>query len=129
MNAEIKAHWLTELRSGTYLPNANGFLATRPTDGGPTSYSPLGVLCELAIKAGVAVTKHQNLSEWLPGQLATSYDGEAISLPPAVAQWADAPPLLWLKQDTPSRITNIAVISRENTGTFDEVAGLIDQHL
>ena len=51
MKQEIKQQWITALRSGNY-PQGRGYLR-RIDDDGKEGYCCLGVLCELAVNAGV----------------------------------------------------------------------------
>lgn len=126
MNAQIKAQWVKALLSGAYMPG-KGFLATRrPQATAPQTYSALGVLCELAIQAGIQVVKHEQASRWLPFYIETTYDGENLALPPAVAQWADIAPLPWLRLPDGRGISNLAFISGQHDGTFAEIVELIE---
>jgi hypothetical protein len=75
MNPDIRFQWTAALRSGDYpqgtcaLYNGNG-------------YCCLGVLCELARKAGVVeLTRNEKTGEWF-------YDGHAQLPPQSVRDWA-----------------------------------------
>ena len=76
MNEDVKALWLTALRSGEYqqttgtLQNSEGFCC-------------LGVLCDLAVKQGVevSVTKAEYTSAYI-------YGGCMSTLPRSVREWA-----------------------------------------
>lgn len=80
MNEQIKAQWVAALRSGDY-PQRGGRL--RRDD----SFCCLGVLCDLAEKAGAAGrTDVDNMSStYWTGQGA---DANAAELPTGVAAWA-----------------------------------------
>lgn len=89
MNPEIKADWLTALRSGEYK-QGKGFLKNEVT--GTAKYCCLGVLCELAVKAGVIEESEvdedetvHSFSSNVPGH-GTSYSSSY--LPQGVAGWA-----------------------------------------
>lgn len=73
MNQEIKAQWVTALRSGEYEQGKNWL-----SNGG--QFCCLGVLCELAFKAGVTEKVMHNET--------ASYDGESCELPSPVSEWA-----------------------------------------
>ncbi len=79
MNPIIKAEWLTALRSGRY-PKGKGRLVT--DNGGKKTYCCLGVLCELAVEAGI-----------IDGVPRTRVNDGSITpvgvyLPDNVAEWA-----------------------------------------
>lgn len=78
MNASVKALWVAALRSGEYAQTRRRL---RDTDG----FCCWGVLCDLAVKAGVDVAVRAAHHD--PG--ITAYDG-SVGLPPdSVARWAD----------------------------------------
>lgn len=81
MNPEIKASWIAALRSGEYQ---QGLGVLRSSD---NKYCCLGVLCDLAAKAGIG--------KWAPAwyrHRATAFDfdfdGDYQVLPPSVQDWA-----------------------------------------
>lgn len=80
MNPEIKADWLTALRSGAYK-QGRGFLKYSAGDG--ARYCCLGVLCELAAKAGIIEGSEDD------GDDVHRFQGQTSYLPSEVAQWAD----------------------------------------
>lgn len=75
MKPEIKKQWVEALRSGEYIQGTN-----RLQSGG--KFCCLGVLCDLAEKAGVI--------EGIPSGCydATLYDGSVSFLPSKVQRWA-----------------------------------------
>jgi hypothetical protein len=89
MNPEIKAQWLTALRSGEFR-QARQLLRT------PEGYCCLGVLCELAARAGAI----PEVEEFVPGdddmyygyglgyRYGTQDDDSETSLPGKVMEWA-----------------------------------------
>ena len=77
MKAEIKAQWIKALRSGKYK---QGRGALRKTD---NTYCCLGVLCDLAIKAGLEVEV-----EAVGTANYYNFDGECSYLPTVIADWA-----------------------------------------
>ena len=96
MNQEIKAQWVQALRSGEY---EQGKSALHIISGdGKHTYCCLGVLCELAVKAGVAEVISTERS-FIPGDSLVRYgsrvDIEKSSnwsqiaiLPDSVMRWA-----------------------------------------
>lgn len=79
MLPEIKAQWVAALRSGEFL-RGQGYL-TRVNADGSEQDCCLGVLCKLAIKAGIPV-EVVNEATW------KLYDGEAATPSLAVSAWA-----------------------------------------
>lgn len=84
MNPEAKRLWLEALRSGRYRQE-RGWLHL---DGG--GYCCLGVLCDVAIKAGVTVKVRHVDDEW-DGCAVVSYDGAETFPPESVMAWAELP--------------------------------------
>lgn len=86
MNQEIKAQWTAALRSGEYEQGTNR-LATLRRGGKTPAFCCLGVLCDLAVKAGLELEV-----EDLPGSdgidARRSYNRATFSLPHAVIKWA-----------------------------------------
>jgi hypothetical protein len=81
MNPEIRAQWIAALRSGEYK-QARGMLTERTEDG--DKHCCLGVLCQLAVEAGVV--GEAKVTPSTPWQL--SYEGSTSLLPRSVAEWA-----------------------------------------
>jgi hypothetical protein len=84
VNPEIKARWVTALRSGRYRQGA-GSLKT--TIRGKVSHCCLGVLCELAREDGVVVEKVTGPRSYFGSDAEQS----ASVLPRAVQAWAGLP--------------------------------------
>lgn len=80
MNPEIKAKWVAALRSGEYKQGR----AYLRFDG---AHCCLGVLCELAVKAGVASKRGLDKLTWF-GDLDHRLE-ESAYLPDAVLKWTD----------------------------------------
>lgn len=83
MNEKIKTRWVAALRSGDY-PQGTGLL--RRVDATGTAYHCcLGVLCELAVEAGVVERSESSFD----GSRVTSYAGGSFKFPPReVVEWA-----------------------------------------
>lgn len=79
MNAHIKENWVAALESGDY---EQGVSLLAYEDGESMKYCCLGVLCELAVEAGVAIKRKV-------GNTVTYGDNEYdATLPPVVMFWA-----------------------------------------
>lgn len=88
MNPEVKAKWIDRLVNGN-LPQTKSSLAKAKRDGTPTGFCCLGVLCELAVEAGVIpkpVVKKVDLGDGTGFVL--SYDDNDSFLPQKVSEWA-----------------------------------------
>lgn len=126
MNPEIRAQWTAALRSGEY-EQGRGYLNV---DG---KLCCLGVLCELAVKAGVIETHVYE------GREAVYYDGSSDTLTVKVREWAGLPENnVHNNPGNPSvAVDGHAVSLAElNDGendwkrhSFDEIADLIDAQL
>lgn len=79
-NLEIMRQWSAALRSDEF-EQGRGNLA-RTSHDGSTQHCCLGVLCELAIRAGVPVKKVEDAHG------VTYYDGSAGTPPASVRNWA-----------------------------------------
>lgn len=93
MKQEIAQLWTDALRSGDYEQATGRLVEVDPANGKAIGYCCLGVLCELAIKAGVSVEKseprlcsEESGDEFYGG---ISYDGNDATLPGSVMRWAD----------------------------------------
>lgn len=83
MNKEIKAQWLTALRSGEYK-QGSGFLRIVGQNGTENRFCCLGVLCDLAVKAGVT----EVLTERYETRYGKDGDTNTAVLPGHVREWA-----------------------------------------
>ena len=81
MNTEVKKLWTAALRSGEYEQGTGALRTAR-------GYCCLGVLCEVAIKAGLKVEFTEQFDD---DEVVFSYDDDVAYLPPAVCLWADLP--------------------------------------
>jgi hypothetical protein len=107
MNQEIKAQWVAALRSGEYT---QGKEALRNDEGG---FCCLGVLCELAIAAGVCAPAVYN-----NGYNLWEYEGASSTLPYSVMRWAD------LSSDNPP--VQDSCLAELNDGEWDTDTGAVD---
>lgn len=83
MNNDVQKLWTDALRSGEYEQSKN-YLAN--VKGGVTAYCCLGVLCDLAVKAGVL--KEFRTTQNTLGEPIIEYGGERYDLPKLVVEWA-----------------------------------------
>jgi hypothetical protein len=114
MNPEIRAQWCAALRSGEY-PQGRGGLHTVDEDD-REGYCCLGVLCDLAVAAGVISPPHR-------GPLWT-FDGSPDYLPKRVEEWAG------LQSCNPAvshdgHLDRLANLNDDGV-SFAEIADLID---
>jgi len=126
MNQEIKAQWLTALRSGDY-EQGYGHLNVKSLGGVP-HFCCLGVLCDLAVKAGV-VESYEEGAWTLYGE-----SGEGGGLPPEVQKWAGlkvdgqlpvaAPAMTHEMGETSS----LVYFNDAENYTFTQIADLIEEH-
>jgi hypothetical protein len=79
MNPEIKAQWVEALRSGEY-EQTNGYLRT------DSGFCCLGVLCDLAVKAGKVEATRRDYGTYQYGA-----EKAALGLPSEVFEWAGLP--------------------------------------
>jgi hypothetical protein len=129
MNPEIKTQWVNALRSGDYK---QGRLKLTNVEGDEKTYCCLGVLCDLAVKAG-AIPEPTPLEEDNEKFLRYGVDHEESAfLPIEVIEWAGSPdthsfnsiPLEYKGE------THNADYLNDITGlNFNELADLIDSQL
>lgn len=123
MDSAIKADWVRALRSGEYS-QANGALQK---NGG---FCCLGVLCDLAVKAGVPVRVSTiecgcSDADCCPG---VAYDS-ADSYPPIQVQnWAGMSTMDPVVKDSEGEIRTLSALNDEGR-TFEEIAQFIEDQL
>lgn len=127
MNPEIKEQWVAALRSGEYEQGAE-YLHRDDT------FCCLGVLCDLAVKAGAPEVKEYRH----PGDSVSLYDGSGTTLPSSVVEWAGlscSDPLLVfeygeMNECLPVSEFNDSGVTFDGDGfTFNEIADLIEAQL
>jgi hypothetical protein len=130
MDKKIKARWVKALRSGEYK-QGTGYLAKK-RGSEARRYCCLGVLCELAVKSGVAerVEDHTGFDERGYRGKGNQDEFRETSLPPrSVVEWAGlerSNPLLG-GQNTSDHNDGTGTITRPKS--FDEIADLIEEYL
>lgn len=141
MNPEIKAKWVSLLRSGKY-DQYSGQLGADPIGGSWDVDKPsrccLGVLCELAVEDGV-VEKH--VSEYGYVSYRAHGDSDRFYLPKVVREWAGfgpdnytpSVPNEYLDRDKAPHnefgTVQLAVLNDQPGFTFDQIADIIEEHL
>lgn len=128
MVPEVKAAWVAALRSGNYR-QGNGTLHNI----GQNTYCCLGVLCDLAVKAGVAKEREGD------GMFASNVDSAMYHsgvLPKAVADWAglsDCNPVLgdhMYHPDDHGPLPTCATTFNDSLGyKFNQIADLVEANL
>lgn len=117
MNKEIKAKWLTALRGGKYK-QGSGFLRISQ-DGVEDRFCCLGVLCDLAVKAGVTAVLNENYET----SYGRNYDTSTAVLPFHVQEWAG------LSSKAGSYDGGERSLTGDNDGgmTFAQIADIIER--
>lgn len=135
MNPDVKQTWLTALRSGNYVQGRER-LVDLGTDGSK-KYCCLGVLCDLAVKAGVNVEVLESQYDHV-----VTYDHEISILPNSVMEWAgldDCNPNVYRHTipDSDGRIVMFSLAElndgcesfRVPARSFAEIADIIEREL
>lgn len=123
MNPDVRKLWTNALRSDKYKQGTNALCADR---GDGDEYCCLGVLCDLAVKAGVDISVSKTDRESRPGDRVTMtvYDGAVAYPPPAVWEWAG------LKSYNPRAGEHaLGKWNDHMDADFHKIADLIDKHL
>lgn len=129
MNADIKARWQQALRSGDYRQGVSRL--RRRADGGDR-FCCLGVLCELAVEAGVIEAPVESEIGYRYGATGDLL-GDAVYLPPAVAKWAglSTNPAVEhvVGHEAGGRMTRWSTLAKLNDSKtpFSTIADLIEQ--
>lgn len=118
MNQTVKQKWVDALRSGNYEQGRNALRSSN------NEYCCLGVLCDLAVKEGVAQERlltYGSVSNYY-------YDGANALLPGSVIKWAglDYPAVSVVYNDKPVWLN---ALNDAKGLTFDEIADLIEEQL
>lgn len=133
MNKEVKDKWLTALRSGEYK-QGQAYMRTDHDE-----YCCLGVLCELAVRAGVIPAPTLGVAGPADQESCYLYGGEhkePYYLPREVVDWAELdhesdPTIYGLEVDDGEANDFGTTLSGMNDrgDTFEEIAEIIEDHL
>jgi hypothetical protein len=116
MNPEVKAKWLTALRSGEYEQTTGQLHRIVSHGESPAGWCCYGVLCDVAIAAGVKVIRKTD-------EAVEYFDGSRALLPEAVVEWAG------LSANDPEVHGRSLAHRNDNGVPFGEIAALIEEHL
>ena len=137
MNRDVATTWVAALRSGSYA-QGQMFLTARQPDADAPRHCCLGVLCELAVDAGVVAAR------WLDSPIGTTRrraygaQGATQFLPREVLVWAGLDPTRsspYVVTDDPalrrdvSRQVTFVDLNDDRRLTFDEIADVIETAL
>lgn len=129
MNVTIKSEWVKALRSGNYSQCSNALRDDRGC------FCALGVLCDLAVKAGIATWQASTDSDKPDKYIVVSVDGDVPDpgdhlLPKFVQQWAgikDCDPTMHI-EDTIAPYT-VSELNDRLHWDFNDIAEQIDLQL
>ncbi len=123
MNPEIKDAWITALRSGEFQ-QGTGALHVGSHGSVPEQFCCLGVLCELATRAGVVGSPQlQADGRYSYGPLL-----HAAYLPPEIAAWAGLDDNALPRNP---KLRDTTTLSQHNDAgkTFEQIADIIEEQL
>lgn len=127
MNPEIKEKWIAALRSGDYK-QGKSYLAKKGVDG-VIRYCCLGVLCEIAVKEGIAQRFHEN-SSFIAYGISERYQDETY-LTKEIAAWAGIRYNGQLHEGDveKSTPTNNLAVANDAELSFEHIAKMIEENL
>lgn len=120
MKEDIKTEWVTALRSGNYSQSAGILRDDR-------GFCCLGVLCDLAVKAGVATSIESAIGEgtiaYLDKDALPGSTGDVAYLPQSVMKWAG------LTASNPQAGDDYLSSLNDNGFSFEKIADVIEKEL
>jgi hypothetical protein len=122
VNPEIKAQWVAALRSGEYDQGSGVLLRVIE---GEKFHCCLGVLCDLAVKAGLEMRVHTYSGD----SHIVEFDGYEDFLPIKVVDWAGLEsqnPKTRQEVDGMTLNASLTYLN-DNTMTFEEIANVIER--
>lgn len=138
MNAGVKRQWVAALRSGEY-EQGQGRLHSAPGGGAPAEYCCLGVLSDLAVRAGVVERQPSVAEEGQPVHEVQCYVyGRTLTasyLAPEVMEWAGLQtndPFVVVEEEDEYGLTETSYeLSELNDGGrgFEVIAAAIERSL
>jgi hypothetical protein len=114
MNPEIKQLWIDALRSGDYAQDTSKLHNTFAN-----TYCCLGVLCDLAVKAGVATEEEY-------GSFGNDEDRSQGTLPNVIGEWSGVDPEGRFKGTTGIAHTSLIGLNDDAGYTFEQIADVIE---
>lgn len=127
MSSDVRDRWVAALRSGRFV---QGRLRLTTVRDDVTRHCCLGVLCELALEAGVELTvKERELST---GARRRTYDNITSYPPDAVLAWAglDVPdPSVTVPFDGVGRSFRLSDLNDDLYWTFTQIADVVEGQL
>lgn len=133
MKLEIRDRWVAALRSGDYPQTTGALQRTRPatidSDVAHPGFCCLGVLCELAVEAGVIKRADDRGLELLgqAGYLSADRDGkvypETALLPKEVVEWAGLDGIYGFGRNSGTGLTEL----NDNGVSFAAIADIIER--
>ena len=124
MRPEVKEEWVEALRSGEY-EQTKGFLhRLEANDDIPVGYCCLGVLCDLAVKAGVVENDPDGVVEY--------FGNEQAVLPRAVEIWAGLDqegklPTPIVMGDNEAKAMSLVSLNDSYNYTFEQIADVVEE--
>jgi len=122
---EIAEIWALALESGLY-EQGKGHLVLHHPSSGPPKYCCLGVLCDLANKAGVKTPFGAAQENALPGLGGWNFGTNGANLPDCVTEWAGMDSASG--DFGPGSIDSL-MIHNDNGDSFPEIAAIIREHV
>ena len=130
MNEAISQKWIQELESGRWKKGISK-LHRRAGEGDHStedSFCCLGVLCRMALDAGVSLDVRNDQDAEDYGERQVKYDGNTGELPEKVMDWAGIQTALGeLPQEEPGVGNDLTLINDRNTD-FKEVVEAIREY-
>jgi len=120
MDKEIKAQWIAALRSGRYR---QGYCFLKAEVDGISHFCCLGVLCELALEAGV-------VSSEMPDNAGiVNYAEGSYTLPAVVRHWSGIQSSVGSFRVNGRRGESLATLNDTNRLDFNSIAIVIENEL
>lgn len=134
MKQEVADLWTEALRSGDYTQATGALVDVDGSNGEIVGHCCLGVLCDLAVKAGVKVDYEgpkEHRGEYDPTDpedvywTGVTYDGADALLPKSVMDWAGMGASDGSWEDGPDSLASL----NDNGLTFYKIARLIEENV
>jgi hypothetical protein len=137
MRPEVKEKWLNALRSGEYQQGSDALkITSSEADDAPAEYCCLGVLCDLAVKAGVIDEPVYDVTrDWVYGD---DKETSWTSLPETVSRWAGlvsedgydiSDPYVRVPHPRGGEVSRSLSSINDSGKTFEDIAQIIEEQL